>query len=76
MAWDKPGGRSASCPGGGRHRDGVSPEQALVRNAGTCAVMPRETLQVADPRGAEYRCGGGDSPPLLDPSVVRTRWSE
>ncbi len=38
-----PGGRPACCPGGGRHRDGVSPAQALVRNAGTWTSMPRET---------------------------------
>jgi hypothetical protein len=36
LAWDKSGGRPANCPDGGRHKDGVSPAQALVRNMGTC----------------------------------------
>ncbi len=35
LAWDKSGGRPANCPDGGRHKDGVSPAQALVRNMGT-----------------------------------------
>lgn len=35
LAWDKSGGRPADCPDGGRHKDGVSPAQALVRNMGT-----------------------------------------
>ncbi len=43
LAWDESGGRPAYCLGGGRHRDGVSPAQALVWNAGTCTPMPRET---------------------------------
>jgi hypothetical protein len=34
---------SCFCPGGGRHKGGVSPAQALMRNAGTCTAMPRET---------------------------------
>jgi hypothetical protein len=38
-----PGGWPVCRPSGGRHRDGVSPAQALVRNAGTCATMTRET---------------------------------
>ena len=42
--------RAAACelwiqPGGGRHRDSVSPAQALVWNAGTCAPLPRETCK-------------------------------
>jgi hypothetical protein len=36
LAWDKSGRRPAFCPDGGRHSDGVSPAQALVRNVGTC----------------------------------------
>src|SRR2546425_5727069 len=37
-----PGEVLLRCPGGGRHKGGVSPAQALVRNAGTCAAMSRE----------------------------------
>ena len=43
LAWEGSGGWPAYCPDGGRHKDGVSPAQALVRNAGTCTPMPRET---------------------------------
>jgi len=35
LTWEESGGRPVYCPGGGRHRDGVIPEQALVWNAGT-----------------------------------------
>ena len=35
LPWDEAWGMSVSCPGGGRHEGGASPDQALVRNVGT-----------------------------------------
>jgi len=43
LARDEARGMPADCPSGDRHEDGVSPAQALVRNVGTFASMPRET---------------------------------
>ena len=43
LARDEAREMPADCPSGDRHEGGVSPAQALVRNAGTCAAMPRET---------------------------------
>ncbi len=42
----------AYCPSGDRHKDGVSPAQALVWNVGTC----RFDAKGEAPRGREYRC--------------------
>jgi len=39
---DQPRGRLAYCSGGVWHRDGVSSAEALLRNVGTCTLMPRE----------------------------------
>ena len=61
LVWDKSGGWPACCPDGGRHKDGVSPAQALVRNAGTCSPMPRETskwLTHEEPSTNAERRGG------------------
>ena len=49
LARDEARGMPADCPSGDRHGDGVSPVQALVRNVGTFASMPRETSQMVDP---------------------------
>ena len=57
LAWDEARGEPVYCPSGGRHEGGVSPVQALVRNVGTCRPDVKGDLQVADPQGAEYRCG-------------------
>jgi hypothetical protein len=35
LPWDEVWGRPVCCPGGGRHKGGVSPDQALMRNVGT-----------------------------------------
>ena len=43
LARDEARGMPADCPSGDRHKDGVSPVQALVENVGTCVSMPRET---------------------------------
>ena len=53
---DEARGVPADGPSGDRHGDGVSPAQALVRNVGTSRLDAKGDLQVADPRGAEYRC--------------------
>jgi len=53
---DKARGMPADCSSGDRHKDGVSPAQALVRNVGTSRLDAKGDLQVADPQGAEYRC--------------------
>jgi len=55
LARDEARGMPVSCPGDGRHQDGMSPAQALVWNVGTCDLDAKEDLQVADPQGAEYR---------------------
>lgn len=44
-AWAEP----ADGPRGGRHQDGMSSAQALVRNAGTCGLDAKGDLQVVDP---------------------------
>ena len=61
LAWDESGGRPAYCPDGGRHKDGVSPAQALVRNAGTCTPMPRETSKwlTHEEPSTDAGCRGG-----------------
>jgi len=60
-AWEESGGWPACCPDGGRHRDGVSPAQALVRNAGTCTPMPRETSKrlTREEPSTDAGCRGG-----------------
>jgi len=57
LAWEEPGGWPAYWPGDGRHKDGVSPAQALVWNVGTSRSDAKGELQAVDPRGAEYRSG-------------------
>jgi hypothetical protein len=54
---DEPGGKLHTDPGGIRHKGGVNPIQAYVRNAGTCAPMRREKPEVDDPSRQEYRRG-------------------
>jgi hypothetical protein len=49
LARDEARGKPADCPSGDRHRDGVSPAQALVRNVGTCRLDAKGDLQVVDP---------------------------
>jgi len=39
----------ADCPGGDRHKGGVSPAQALVRNVGTSRLDAKGDLQVVAP---------------------------
>ena len=55
LARDSVRGMPVDCPSDGRHQDGMSPAQALVWNVGTCDLDAKGDLQVADPRGAEYR---------------------
>lgn len=55
LARDKVRGEPVDCPSDGRHQDGMSPAQALVRNVGTCDLGAKGDLQVAVPRGAEYQ---------------------
>ena len=51
LARDEARGMPADCSSGDRHKDGVSPAQALVRNVGTYRLDAKGDLQVADPRG-------------------------
>ena len=46
---NKARGMPVDCPSGGRHGGGVSPVQALVRNAGTYRLDVKGDLQVVDP---------------------------
>ena len=61
LAWDKARGMPADCPSGDRHKGGVSPAQALVRNAGTCTPMPRETSKrlTREEPSTDAGCRGG-----------------
>ena len=61
LAWDESGGWPVCGPDGGRHRDGVSPAQALVRNVGTCTPMPRETSKrlTREEPSTDAGCRGG-----------------
>jgi len=51
LARDRAQGIPAYCPGGDRHKGGVSPAQALVRNVGTYRLDAKGKFQVEDPRG-------------------------
>lgn len=51
LAWEEARGMPADCPSGDRHKGGVSPAQALVRNVGTCCLDAKGEIQVEDPRG-------------------------
>ena len=44
-------GELAACLVGTRHKGGVNPDQALVRNVGTCRLDVKGEIQVVDPRG-------------------------
>ena len=45
--------KPAYCPSGDRHKDGVSPAQALVRNVGTCCLDAKGEIQVGGPHKDE-----------------------
>ncbi len=49
LARERTRGVPADCSSGGRHGDGASPAQALVRNVGTCRLDVKGDLQVVDP---------------------------
>ena len=49
LAWDEARGMPVDCPSGDRHKGGVSPAQALVRNVGTYRLDAKGDLQVVDP---------------------------
>jgi hypothetical protein len=49
LARDKAREVPADCPGGDRHKGGVSPAQALVRNVGTSRLDAKGDLQVVVP---------------------------
>ena len=49
LARDGARGKPADCPSGDRHKDGVSPAQALVGNVGTYRLDAKGDLQVVDP---------------------------
>ncbi len=46
---DEAWGAPVDCPSGDRHKGGVSPVQALVRNVGTCRLDAKGDVQVEDP---------------------------
>jgi len=43
--------KPAACLGGIRHRGGVTLDQALMRNVGTCRLDAKGEIQVDEPRG-------------------------
>lgn len=49
LARDEARGKPADCPSGDRHKDGVSPAQALAWNVGTYRLDAKGDLQVVDP---------------------------
>lgn len=49
LARDKARRMPVDCPSGDRHKGGVSPAQALVRNVGTYRLDAKGELQVVDP---------------------------
>ena len=49
LAQDQARGMPADYPGGDRHKGGVSPAQALVRNVGTSRLDAKGELQAEDP---------------------------
>ena len=49
LARDEARGKPADYPGGDRHKDGVSPAQALAWNVGTYRLDAKGDLQVVDP---------------------------
>jgi len=49
LAWDAAQGVPVYCLSGGRPEGGVSPVQALVRNAGTCRLDAKGDPQVDAP---------------------------
>jgi hypothetical protein len=49
LARDEARGEPADCPSGDRHKDGVSPAQARVRNVGTSGLDGKGDLQVVAP---------------------------
>jgi len=48
-AWNATRRMPADCPSGDRHKDGVSPAQARVRNVRTCRLDAKGDIQVEDP---------------------------
>src|SRR5690606_31077443 len=62
LPWDVARGTPVSCPGGGRHEGGASPNQALVRNVGTCRSDAKgEPASGRPTRGrVPMRSGGAD----------------
>ncbi len=62
MARDEAWGMSVSCPGGGRHIGGASPDQALVRNVGTCRFDAKGEPASGGPTKGRVpmRSGGAD----------------
>ena len=58
LAWDEARRMPADCPSGDRHKDGVSPVQALVRNVGTCRLDAKGDLQVVDTMRSRVPMGG------------------
>lgn len=49
LARDEARGKPADCPSGDRHKDGVSPAQALAWNVGTYRLDAKGDLQVVAP---------------------------
>ena len=49
LVWDEARRKPADCPSGDRHKGGVSPVQALMRNVGTFSLDAKGELQVVDP---------------------------
>jgi len=54
---DKSGGEPAYGPDGDRHKGGARPVHGSCAERGNLPSEVKGELQVADPLGAEYRCG-------------------
>ena len=55
---DESGGSPDCCPGGIRHRGGVTPGQAFARNVGTCRPDAKGDIQAGGPREDESTDAG------------------
>ena len=58
LTWDEPGGWPDFCPGGIRHKGGVTLNQASLWNAGTCRPDVKGETQIGGPYEGEITDAG------------------
>lgn len=58
LTWDEPGGWPDFCPGGIRHKGGVTLNQASLWNAGTCRPDVKGESQIGGPYEGEITDAG------------------